>query len=286
MWPWPPVPFLTNAHHLRLDKLFFADTGNMRPQWLSSSLLASICAICAVLATAQDTPVFTKASNDSLLWAPYRPNLYFGLRPRIPHSILTSLLWARVEEFQPLQDHIRDTCEQHSGLDGYGWEAYDPRTGGVQVIHDKGSGIDIETSFVKFDHGKGGWGARIKGTPREDAEPGEGSTGPDTIKTAVWFALSAEGLSAVLVQDSDAGEELGFPGDVVLEGRATGLGEFKLTITEPAGTPHPLHSHDSYQSKPLDHTFVDSQQLPEEQLWQSKGKVQNPSIHLKSGCRV
>lgn len=44
-----------------------------------------------------------KASNDSLLWGPYRPNLYFGVRPRIPKSLLTGLLWARVEDFQSVQ---------------------------------------------------------------------------------------------------------------------------------------------------------------------------------------
>lgn len=39
-------------------------------------------------------------SNQSLLWGPYRPNLYFGIRPRIPKSLMLGLLWSRVEEFQ------------------------------------------------------------------------------------------------------------------------------------------------------------------------------------------
>ena len=47
-----------------------------------------------------------KASNDSLLWGPYRPNLYFGVRPRIPKSLLTGLLWARVEDFQSVQHGV------------------------------------------------------------------------------------------------------------------------------------------------------------------------------------
>ena len=45
-----------------------------------------------------------KISNDSLLWGPYRPNLYFGIRPRIPRSLLTGLLWARVDSFQGVQN--------------------------------------------------------------------------------------------------------------------------------------------------------------------------------------
>ena len=45
-----------------------------------------------------------KRSNESLLWGPYRPNLYFGVRPRIPKSLLTGLLWAKVDSFQGVQN--------------------------------------------------------------------------------------------------------------------------------------------------------------------------------------
>lgn len=44
-----------------------------------------------------------KLSNESLLWGPYRPNLYFGVRPRIPKSLTTALLWAKVDDFQTAQ---------------------------------------------------------------------------------------------------------------------------------------------------------------------------------------
>lgn len=44
-----------------------------------------------------------KLSNDSLLWGPYRPNLYFGIRPRLPKSLLTGLLWAKVDSFDSVQ---------------------------------------------------------------------------------------------------------------------------------------------------------------------------------------
>ena len=45
-----------------------------------------------------------KRSNESLLWGPYRPNLYFGVRPRIPKSLTTGLLWAKVDSFQGVQN--------------------------------------------------------------------------------------------------------------------------------------------------------------------------------------
>ena len=44
-----------------------------------------------------------KLSNESLLWGPYRPNLYFGVRPRIPKSLTTGLLWAKVDSFDSVQ---------------------------------------------------------------------------------------------------------------------------------------------------------------------------------------
>lgn len=45
-----------------------------------------------------------KTSNESLLWGPYRPNLYFGVRPRIPKSLMTGLMWAKVDSFQGVQN--------------------------------------------------------------------------------------------------------------------------------------------------------------------------------------
>jgi mannosyl-oligosaccharide glucosidase len=39
---------------------------------------------------------------------------------------------------------------------GYGWEEYDVRTGGKQVMYDKGNMIDISTEFVKVSSGNHG----------------------------------------------------------------------------------------------------------------------------------
>lgn len=235
-------------------------------QWSANALLACLYASGTL---AQDASVFSKASNESLLWGPYKPNLYFGVRPRIPKSLATGLLWARVEDFSQVQHNVRYTCEQHEGMAGYGWDAYDPRTGGVQTIHDKGNGIDLETSFVTLDDGA--WAAKIKGTPREDAEPQAGSEGGiDQIKTAVWFTFGLEGLGSFEVKDPESGEELGFEGDVEFEGQTNELGEFTVKVSEPEGNTHPIHAHPSYKTKPLDHTLVHSVQVPDEALWQAK----------------
>ena len=65
---------------------------------------------------------------------------------------------------------------------------------------------------------------------------------------------------------------MGFEGDIVINGQTSDLGEFKLTLTDNDANQHPLHSHPSGKSKPLSNSFVHSLQVPEEALWQSKGK--------------
>lgn len=46
----------------------------------------------------------SRASNQSLLWGPYRPNLYFGVKPRIPNSLIAGLMWSRVDDFKSIQN--------------------------------------------------------------------------------------------------------------------------------------------------------------------------------------
>lgn len=45
------------------------------------------------------TPSSFNDSN-SLLWGAYRPNLYFGLRPRLPQSLMTGLVWFGTQDYE------------------------------------------------------------------------------------------------------------------------------------------------------------------------------------------
>jgi hypothetical protein len=45
-----------------------------------------------------------RANNESLLWGPYKPNLYFGVHPRHPMSLFAGLMWAKVDNFATAQD--------------------------------------------------------------------------------------------------------------------------------------------------------------------------------------
>ncbi len=57
---------------------------------------------------AEDESILTgevgRLNNQSLLWGPYRPNLYFGVRPRIPRSLMTGLLWGKADTYTDFQN--------------------------------------------------------------------------------------------------------------------------------------------------------------------------------------
>lgn len=204
------------------------------------------------------------SQNASFLWGPYRPNLYFGVRPRLPKSLTTGLLWVKVDDFQSVQENFRHTCEQHEGMAGYGWDEYDVRKGGMQTVHDRGNLVDITTEFVKVPGGShgGSWGVKIKGKPREDA--------PRGLKTTVIFYAGMEGLGTLEVE-RDESDDLGFAGAVTFNGETADLGNFKLQITPGSKkNTHPSKMHESYDDKPSDRTLVHSVQVPEVAIWQAK----------------
>ncbi|KAI1342088.1 glycoside hydrolase [Xylariaceae sp. FL0016] len=232
--------------------------------WLSFLLFYSLAPDCAVAAQNEGllNGEIGRLNNQSLLWGPYRPNLYFGVRPRVPKSLATGLLWSKVDNYINVQNNFRYTCEQNEGMAGYGWEEYDTRRGGVQTIHDAGNMIDMTTMFVKVPGGShgGSWAARIKGEPREDA--------PADLKTTVMFWIASEALGEA-VEVADEGEENGYDGDVTFQGRSSTLGDFKLVVTKGEGD-HPESDHAASDLRNLEKTTVQSLTLPEEHLWQAK----------------
>lgn len=150
-------------------------------------------------------------------------------------------------------------------MEGYGWEEYDIRKGGRQTIHDSGNTLDLTIDFIKVPGGShgGNWGARIKGEPRPDADPNQSTT--------LIFYTGMEGLGELNVANEPS--DIGYEGDVTLEGNGAGLGDFKVDITQgPDTNEHPPRMHPYYDEKPLDRTIVSSLQMPAESLWQAKSK--------------
>ncbi|EFY89957.1 glucosidase I [Metarhizium acridum CQMa 102] len=234
--------------------------------------IQSLAAVAAILATGTsatgDLSVLTgeigRQNNESLFWGPYKPNLYFGVRPRLPESLWTGLMWGRIEEYNDVKDgkesRLRYTCEQGEDIRGYGWDEYDARSGGIQTIHDEGNKIDITTSFIKIPGGShgGSWAVRIKGQLRENA--------PADHKTVAYYYIAQEGKGELVAQGE--GDELGYKGDATFIGNSETLGDYKIVVTEGIGK-YPAGNHEISTTRPGDVTLVHSAEVSEDIIWQA-----------------
>ncbi|KAJ5984938.1 hypothetical protein N7522_012134 [Penicillium canescens] len=237
-----------------------------------SFLLSSLLSATGIVASEDPSDVSAliresgRASNQSLLWGPYKSNLYFGVRPRIPKSLSAGLIWGKVDEYMGAQQNFRHTCEQNEGMAGYGWDEYDIRKGGRETIHDAGNNLDLTIDFIKVPGGQNGgsWGFRVKGVPREAASP--------DLPVSMIFYTTLEGLGHVGVETDTNEESSGIEGNVKLTGYSSELGDFSIDITTgPDSNKYPHFDHPSSTNRPLTNSLVGSVSFPEEQLWQAKG---------------
>lgn len=70
--------------------------------------LASLALLALGRASAADdaavlTSEIGRQNNESLFWGPYKPNLYFGVRPRVPEALWTGLMWGKINGYQDIQ---------------------------------------------------------------------------------------------------------------------------------------------------------------------------------------
>ncbi|KAH9946321.1 glycoside hydrolase [Epithele typhae] len=160
--------------------------------------------------------------SDALFWGTYRPGLYFGLRPKVPQSLMTGLMWFGTHNYQSIQK-ARHACSQDDGLTGYSWMEYDPRQGGVQVINDAPNNVKITTEFLKVPGGDfgGSWAARVKGEPLNPAIPS---------RVSPIFYIGLEGLGGIDMESEE--HENGLEGPIVFTGSTPELDDFTIRIVE------------------------------------------------------
>ena len=68
-------------------------------------LAAALSVATVVLGTSEDHTIgmrlaYFGAQNASLFWGTYRPQLYFGMRSRSPHSLLSGIMWHSLTDYQ------------------------------------------------------------------------------------------------------------------------------------------------------------------------------------------
>lgn len=197
-------------------------------------------------------------SENSLMWGPYRSNLYVGMRPTVPHSLMTGLMWFNADNMYALPQ-MRHQCEQSDDLKTFGWKKYDPRRGGRQVISDKGCHINLVTDFVKSDDGN--WGLKIKGIPHKGFE--------ETVTSLVFYAgLEGEGMLA----NAGIQDEFGLSsGDRQLAGYSERLnGGFELTVGKGASTNRYPTERLVDPSLDPSKTHYLSLNVPDDNVWMAK----------------
>ena len=71
-------------------------------QWFAAAL------VIGTAAAAEGESILTaeigRQNNQSLFWGPYKPNLYFGVRPRTPDGLWTGLMWSKVDAYGEVQN--------------------------------------------------------------------------------------------------------------------------------------------------------------------------------------
>ncbi|KAK4053895.1 Processing alpha glucosidase I [Microbotryomycetes sp. JL221] len=202
-----------------------------------------------------------QASDESLLWGTYRPNLYFGLRPRVANSLMHGLMWFGVQDFQSFHS-TRHSCEKEDEL-VYGYKEHDPRSGAVESIQDKRNNVELTVSWLKVPArtGGGSWGLRIEGKPIL----------PEYLsRISLINYFGNDGTTGSLELGNDE-EELGLQGTVNLKGSAAGISPFKIRIESHSGNSSPTRGpHADKFKDELDRTHFFGLYAPPGQVWKAK----------------
>jgi mannosyl-oligosaccharide glucosidase len=203
----------------------------------------------------------TESIDKSLLWGPYRPNLYFGIRPRIPTGPIFGLLWGSVEDGKLNPQKLRHTCEQGDGINSYGWTTYDARNGGVQTISDPENALNLTVEFVKFPSAIPSaldyWSVRVKGTPFAATS----FVGVENWNMSVIFYIGIGEQDDVKEADIRCSSSVN--GTVGCQGNATGLGEYSILLPPP-------------QSRGALSTTLKSTTAAKDRIWEANGQYFHP----------
>ncbi|XP_018377685.1 PREDICTED: mannosyl-oligosaccharide glucosidase GCS1 [Trachymyrmex cornetzi] len=168
---------------------------------------------------------FTGYGLDSLdrYWGTYRSGVYFGLKTRDPHSLVTGLMWYFPRFLRHDGTGFRHWCEQGDELDRYAWLEHDGRTFGVQEIVDDLA--VIRTTFVKKPGGYhgGDWTARIAVSANKEQVDEE-------MSLLFYTAIEEDTRGWIKANLGDYNRLTG------IEGNTFGLGSFIINVNLINGT--------------------------------------------------
>lgn len=205
---------------------------------------------------------FDEINSQSLQWGPYRSNLYMGVRPRIPDSFLSGLMWFSSNNFKSIQT-FKHECKNADKISKFGWESYDPRYGGRERIKDEDTGLDLVIDFVKSDDGAN-WAIKIKGKAKS----------PKDINSLVYyFAVEESGFLELKTPYIDDTSSCVDPKrKIELGGFSNKLnGEFLIDIFESDLSGHPVkkRKNNDEDFNPY-YTHHLPMTVPMDDVWQAK----------------
>ena len=156
-----------------------------------------------------------------MLWGTYRPHVYFGLRPRLPQSVVAGIMWmvysTKNSSSQLKNVRLRHFCKDDDHLTRYGWQYHDGRLFGSQEIVD--GNYKLQTDFIKRplgEHG-GDWTARVSGEVVGEVKKSSG------FSLFFYVANEGDGHMRPIVGDSD--NKL-----VAIDGTTSELGSFSFAL--------------------------------------------------------
>lgn len=242
----------------------------MRP-WPKLAALVGLLAASGTAAQSADESPLLSAANSSLLWGTYRPGLYFGLKARIPDSLLTGLVWFGAHDWQSYA-HSRHECDQRDGLQ-YSYVEHDGRSAAKEVIKDPLNNVQLTIRWVKVagiqETDGGSWAVRIEGEPLNAAK---------LSRISLINYFGNDGAFGSLTLESERNEE-GIDGPVHLEGLSSGLGRYSIRI-ENHETNQPVQPgpHASDFGERIDRTQYLGLTVPHGASWQAKNAIMNTII--------
>ncbi|KAJ1652391.1 Processing alpha glucosidase I [Dispira simplex] len=220
----------------------------------------------------QDVVTPADWSQSTPLWGTFRPNIYFGVRPRLPQSLSTGLMWYPLTSFDGLQQ-IRHDCDMNDEII-YHYQYHDGREFADQIIRDKASNLVLRTKFLLDTSGQETWSVRITGEPLRSNQP---------VKVGLVYYLTVEDRRAsglkVYASGGDQGDNSAtVHGSVQFSGHVAELGDFTMSVTG-----HPENqgigpTQNNYKDPLItgdgDHVQVIGVRVATDEVWKTKTMLQ------------
>ncbi|KAL8106442.1 hypothetical protein AgCh_029997 [Apium graveolens] len=164
-----------------------------------------------------DLPMFQGEHKESLYWGTYRPQVYLGVRARVPQSLVAGMMWIIYKEGTYF---IRHVCQDSDDLKKYGWTHHNGRDYGHQDLVDQDLTLVVKFLKSKGDYsGYGGdWVVRSDVEMENSKEEG---------KAHLFFYIADEGENALSLGKGVMGDH---NDSVLASGSRSDVGNWELHL--------------------------------------------------------